>query len=116
MEIQGARLIFLVGCCGGALGELLHWWSLRTAPEWPEYARSVKYWALTAAMILAGGGLCSISFPSKAPILGVLQIGLSTPLILQKLATTLADTVSGRPTRLLAARRARASVLTFFRW
>ena len=122
MEIEGTRLVFLLGCGGGVLAELLHWWSLRAAPEWPEYARSVKYWALTAAMILAGGGLCAISFPGKAPVLGVLQIGLSTPVLLQKLTTTVADTASRRtPSPAPApapapASNAHASVLSFFRW
>jgi hypothetical protein len=84
--------VFLVGTAGGALLELLHWWNIRKrSDEFPKYARSPKYWIITAAMALVGGLLALIYFGDHVQAILALHIGLSAPLILQKLATTMAE-------------------------
>src|SRR5260221_313119 len=45
--VEGTWAVFSVGCLGGVLCELLHWWNLRTKPEWPAYAKWRTYWVLT---------------------------------------------------------------------
>lgn len=77
---------FIYGILGGLLAELLGLYKLRTqAPSaFPSYLRSAFYWAVTVAMILAGGGLVWIYNQSgldMKPIVAV-NIGASAPLIL----------------------------------
>lgn len=90
------------------MNEFMHWWSLKTNPDFPEYARRTKYWVITALMVLIGGGLAVLYLGASLDVLLALHIGLSAPLILQKLTTT-AAAVQG-------ARGGGATVLNFFRW
>ncbi len=91
MTIDGAWTVFAVGCGGGVLAELLHWWGLRQAGKLPDYANSIFYWGVTAAMILAGGFISWLYFGSIAEGIVALHVGISTPLILQKLVTTMPE-------------------------
>lgn len=59
---------------------------LREDKQLPDYARSPKYWIITVAMILAGGFITWIYFGQRAEAIVALHVGISTPLILQKLA------------------------------
>jgi hypothetical protein len=92
MIVVGGYAIFGIGCAGGVLAELLHWWNLRESPQLPAYSASPFYWALTVAMILAGGLVAWVYFGERAEAIIALHVGLSTPLILQKLATSVPDT------------------------
>ena len=56
MQVQGWLSIFICGCLGGALMELLRWWKIREAQAFPHYARKPGYWLITILMIIAGGG------------------------------------------------------------
>lgn len=87
MVVEGAASVFGVGCAGGAVAELLHWWGLRNAEQLPAYRASPFYWGVTIAMILAGGFLAWLYFGDSAEGLVAAHVGLATPLILQKLAT-----------------------------
>lgn len=92
MTIEGGYAVFGVGSAGGLLAELLHWWNLRESPQRPAYIGSLFYWAITFAMVLAGGFVAWIYFGATAEGIIALHIGISTPLILQKLVTSLPDT------------------------
>jgi hypothetical protein len=88
MSISGIWPIFLIGSFGGVIGELYHWYQLRDSPRLPEYARHMKYWIVTVAMILAGGVLAVLyGVESKSAVL-VANIGLSAPLIVKALGST----------------------------
>ena len=100
--------VFFAGLIGGVLLELLHWYALRKEPLFPEYAKTPKYWVITALMSLAGGGLALAYFGARAEGLVAAHVGLSAPLILQKLATA-AFEPNG-------ARSGRASAWSFLRW
>lgn len=89
MVIEGAGAVFVVGCAGGAVAELLHWWGLRQTVQLPAYRSSLFYWGITIAMILAGGLMAWLYFGDSAEGLVVAHVGLATPLILQKLATSI---------------------------
>jgi len=89
-------VIFGVGCAGGLLAELLHWWNLRQSTNLPDYRKSPFYWGITAAMILVGGFVAWIYFGNRAEAITVVHVGLSSPLILQKLVTSLPDTTGAR--------------------
>jgi hypothetical protein len=39
--------VFALGALGGCLVELLRWWKLREANEYPVYVRKFGYWAIT---------------------------------------------------------------------
>lgn len=100
MILTSYTQVFLVGVCGGCLLELLHWHALRKDGAWPAYSRSVGYWVLIALMALAGGGLALLYFGARAEALVALHVGLSAPLILQKLATTAFEPKGARSTHL----------------
>ena len=91
MVIEGAESVFWTGCAGGVAAEVLHWWGLRESPQLPAYAKSVFYWAVTLAMVLAGGVLAWLYFGERAEALVAAHIGLSAPLMLQKLATSVPE-------------------------
>lgn len=108
MELLGESQVFLLGCVGGGINEFLHWWNLRTEPEFPIYARRPTYWIITAIMVVIGGGLAFLYLGASPDTLLALHIGLSAPLILQKLTSTAAS-VQG-------ARGGGPSIINFFRW
>jgi hypothetical protein len=49
------------------------------------------YWAITAMMILAGGFIAWVYFGDRSEGVIALHVGLSTPLILQKLVTSVPE-------------------------
>ncbi len=72
--------------------ELVHWWRLRNTKErFPEYIRYWRYWVITVAMIIASGFLCLLYFGDRGQALVVFHVGVSAPLIIQKLATQMAN-------------------------
>lgn len=80
-------LSFLFGVIGGALGELLKWYSMRESPNLPAYLKSPFYWVVTVLMMLAGGGLVLIQgVKSDTPWLAI-NIGVTAPLILKGFAS-----------------------------
>src|SRR5215475_4010272 len=100
--------VFLCGMAGGAVLELLHWYNIRRDPQFPAYARSPVYWVVTILMAAVGGGLAWLYFGSQGEAIVTFHVGLSTPLILQKLATTVANIPGGRGSG--------PSLISFFRW
>jgi hypothetical protein len=108
MPLIGLYQVFFVGFLGGVILELMHWYNLKRRPAFPKYARSARYWIITAAMAATGGLLALLYFGDRAEGIVVLHVGLSAPLILQKLTTTLATTPG--------AKGEEGGVLDFFRW
>ncbi len=108
MTLTTFGAVFGVGFAGGVLLELLHWYTIRQDEHWPQYARSPVYWLISLAMAVAGGGLTLLYFGAKADGLVALHVGISTPLILQKLSTTLGTTPG--------AKGLQASPIQFMRW
>jgi hypothetical protein len=107
MTLSGDLHVFLAGCSGGAIAEVLHWWNLRTAKKLPTYVYSAFYWSISIAMIAVGGFLCWIQFGASAEALVAVQVGLGAPIVLQKVVT--GGKASG-------ARGSGASITDFFRW
>lgn len=110
MPLTTTVSVFAVGALGGAFLELIHWWNLRrrNASRFPTYARSPFYWIITVLMVLAGGAVSVFYFGDQAEAMLTLHVGISTPLILQKLATTTASP---------GARSAdRTSLMDFLTW
>ena len=85
MVLDGSISVFLVGTFGGGAAELLHWYGLRTNPRFPKYWSSLKYWIITVLMILLSGGFTWLNFGSEAEALTAFEIGLLTPLILERM-------------------------------
>lgn len=108
MTLMSALQVFLVGTAGGVLLEFLHWYGLRREGTFPDYARRPFYWIISVIMALAGGVLAWVYFGSRAEGVLALHIGLSTPLLLQKLTTTVAHTPGGKGNG--------PGLLKFFRW
>ena len=112
MTIEGSLAVFGIGCAGGVLAEVLHWWNLRENTEFPAYARSPFYWVITVAMVAAGGLVAWLYFGARGEGIVVAHVGVSTPLLLQKLATSI-PARSGSKSMLAAPQ---PSVRRFFRW
>jgi hypothetical protein len=74
------------------LAEFLHCWNLRESLQLLAYSKNPFYWGITAAMILAGGLIAWIYFGARAEAIIAVHIGVSTPLIPQKLVTSAPDT------------------------
>lgn len=108
MILSTSSQVFLAGLAGGAVLELLHWYAVRRDAEFPIYARSARYWVISGLMAVAGGGVAFLYFGDRADGIVAFHVGLSTPLILQKLTTSLAF----QP----GARGGNKSILDFFRW
>ena len=92
MSLTTVWQVFLTGLAGGCLLELVHWYAIRKNGRWPAYAARPQYWIVSALMAVAGGGLAVLYFGGRADGIVALHIGLSAPLILQKLSTTIAAT------------------------
>lgn len=103
MELNGFWEIFGVACLGGALLELYKWYRLRESPFMPFYARSVLYWLVTVAMIVAGGILATLYGTSDVEALLALNLGLSAPAILRTLAGSVPEVPEAATTRGRAA-------------
>lgn len=92
MSLTSMLTVFAVGALGGALLEIVHWWNLRRRNvKFPNYAKSPFYWCVTILMALAGGAVAVFYFGDQAEAMVALHVGIATPLILQKLATTMAS-------------------------
>ena len=86
MPLTSIQEVFLIGSLGGVLLELVHWWNLRRRnPRFPKYARAVGYWVITGLMAIAGGAVTVFYFGGQGEAIVALHVGISTPLILQKL-------------------------------
>ena len=90
MSLVGTEQVFLGGFLGGVALELLHWYGLRRRSTFPKYVRSAFYWMLTIGMAALGGVLSVFYFGANADALIAFHVGISAPLILQKLASTAA--------------------------
>src|SRR5215218_192989 len=112
MIIDAGYAVFATGCAGGIVAELLHWWNLRESPQLPIYAKSWFYWSITLAMILAGGFVAWVYFGERAEAIVAMHVGISTPLILQKLATSVPQAKGSRNIIVTPA----PSVRRFFTW
>jgi hypothetical protein len=110
MNLIGYQQVFASGCAGGLVLELLHWYNLRTNINYPAYVRSAFYWIITAAMVACGGLLALFYFGNKADAIVAFHVGLSAPLILQKLTRTVAKPPPGAKSGL------GSSTIDFFGW
>lgn len=112
MVLETEQAVFFVGCGGGLLAELLHWWGLRSQAQLPVYVKSPFYWAVTLLMVGAGGLVAWLYFGMRGEAVLVTHVGLSTPLLLQKLATAAPEPQGSK--NVVAAPA--ASVRQFFTW
>ncbi len=112
MVLEGALGVFGVGCAGGALAEALHWWNLREKLELPHYVKSLFYWVMTLVMIATGGFVAWLYFGDHAEALVAVHVGLSAPLILQKLIKSVPKTSGAKSVITTPA----PSLRGFFSW
>jgi hypothetical protein len=108
MGLTSMLQVFITGVVGGIVLELVHWYNIIKAGDWPAYGNRVGYWIVTGLMAMVGGGLAVLYFGSRADGLVAFHVGLSAPLILQKLTTTIATTPG--------AKGGGKGILTFFDW
>jgi hypothetical protein len=92
MVVNGFGNVFLLGCFGGSLGILLHWYRLRESEGLPKYAKSILYWLISIFMIIAGGILATLYGIVNVNAILTVHIGISSPLIISGMASTLPTT------------------------
>ncbi len=87
----GGIWVFVFGCAGGFVAEYVGVWNLRKEEPhlWPAYFKRFRYYAISAVMVLMGGGLAVIYGMNPMPAILALNIGASAPLIIQKLTQTI---------------------------
>ena len=107
MTLTTTDQVFVAGLVGGLLLEFLHWYGLRRDAKLPEYAAKPMYWILSVVMALVGGVLAELYFGSRAEAIVAVHVGLSAPIILQKLMTTIAEP---------AGAKGRAEFWAFLHW
>ena len=107
MELDSTSQVFMAGFAGGLLLELLHWYNLTRDPNFSAYRRTMVYWIVSLGMAGAGGLLSMLYFGDQADGLIALHVGISAPLILQKLASTAAQR---------GGKSARPSIANFISW
>ena len=101
----------LFGFVGGAAAELLHWYLLSRKPEGAKlYAGHALYWVTTLGMIGFGALMPMLYLSGPASALLCFHLGAATPILLQKLVSTLpnianAQGLSNQP-----------MIRDFFRW
>ena len=101
----------LVAFVGGAAGELLHWYLLSRQPAGTKpYSARAAYWVTTLGMIALGALMPLLYLSGPANALLCFHLGAATPILLQKLVSTIpnianAQGVAGQPT-----------LRDFFRW
>ena len=86
MILNGFWEVFLAGLFGGVLGELMKWYRLRTSNNLPTYLKSFFYWLITMLIIISGGVLTILYGTFDVNAILAVNIGLSSPLIIQTLA------------------------------
>jgi hypothetical protein len=82
--------VFAVGLLGGVMLELFHWYSLRREGRLPRYATRIFYWIVSGLMAVTGGLLAWLYLGPNTDAVNALYIGLSAPLILQKVTSNVA--------------------------
>lgn len=83
MQLNGFLPVFAVALAGGALIEIVKWYGLRESENWPHYVKRKSYWAITAAMILAGGLLATLYGTKNVQAILALNIGAAAPAIIR---------------------------------
>lgn len=89
--------VFALGALGGSMVELVRWWKLREATEYPVYTRKFGYWAITILMIAAGGVTATLYGLDASNAAALINIGASTPAILGALASKAEGTAASGP-------------------
>jgi hypothetical protein len=78
--------VFALGALGGSLVELVRWYKLRDAPQYPVYAKRVGYWVITFLMVVAGGIVATLYGLDQHHPAALVNLGASAPAILGALA------------------------------
>ena len=80
----------LFALIGGAAAELLHWYLLSRKPEGAKpYSARAVYWVTTLGMIALGAIMPVLYLSGPASALLCFHLGAATPILLQKLISTL---------------------------
>jgi hypothetical protein len=87
MEVSGFWPIFGLGAGGGIAIEVLRWWKLRDAGTWPEYAKQYRYWIITAAMVMLGGGVAVLYGVTNRSAIMVVNLGAAAPSLIGAFST-----------------------------
>lgn len=115
MEVTALWQQAALGAVGGASAELLHWYLLARKPEGrAPYRAGAVYWITTLGMVALGGLMPVLYLGGSASALLCFHLGAATPVLLQKLVTTLPAGQAAEPTSLEAAPS--VSLRTFFTW
>jgi len=81
----------LWGLAGSFLDQLLHWAAIRFDPRFPTYARTAKYWIVSALLVGMGGVITLAYVQSVEQVtkpLSAMVVGFSGIALIKKLSKT----------------------------
>jgi hypothetical protein len=99
VSLDGFWPVFGVGCLGGLAVEAYKWFLLRDDST-PEYGKHLKYWIITTAIVLVGGGVTVLYGYHNVSAILAFNIGASAPAIIRTFAANppkKAEAPSGAP-------------------
>ena len=112
MVIEESWMQLVLALAGGFAAELLHWYGLARKPGGVKsYQKRALYWVTTIGMIGLGGLMPILYINGSANALLCFHLGAATPLLLQKLVTTVPSAAQA-----MGPTRSGPSLREFFNW
>ncbi|HKS21841.1 MAG TPA: hypothetical protein VJZ76_03500 [Thermoanaerobaculia bacterium] len=102
---------------GGIAAEILHWYMLTRKPEGASaFAQKPGYWLWTIGMVAVGGLMPALYINGSASALLCFHLGAATPLLIQKLVTTVPAVAAAQGGAMRADGRSVPPLRAFFTW
>jgi hypothetical protein len=100
---QFSWAIFLLGCAGGLVPDILRVVANRYDPKLPDYFKSLKFWIGTLCLVLLGGIVAYLTEPKR--VMDAFIYGYAAPEFLARLAGSVGSSPLSVETKVLSSLR-----------